>query len=147
MFFAEEIYRRYKLDFMDLGINLIVPVPIHKNKYITRGYNQAELIAVELGRLMNIPVDSGLIIRALDTKPQKKLDNLMRENNLKKAFKPGKLSVYGKEISFYDMDDLKILLVDDIYTTGATIEACTRVCRSMGIDKVYFTSVAIGSGQ
>ncbi|MCR5542912.1 MAG: ComF family protein [Eubacterium sp.] len=146
-FFAEEIFIKYGRQFKELGIDIIVPVPVHRKKYITRGYNQAELIAAELGRLMGLPVDPGLIIRVHDTKPQKKLDNLMRENNLKSAFKPGIINIEKKDIRNKNVEDLKILLVDDIYTTGATIEACTRVCRFMGINEVYFTSVAIGTGQ
>ena len=113
-----------------------MPVPVHKSKLRDRGYNQAEVLSVELGRRLKLPVDTGLILRDAKTTPQKGLSNQEREENLKRAFiSSGKIVKYKSA-----------LIVDDIYTTGATVEACTRVLQSMGIKEVYYTSVCIGKG-
>ena len=86
---------------------------------------------------MGIKVIPDLILRSVDTKPQKELDDLQREKNLRSAFviNPSKKDEVPKVI----------LLVDDIYTTGSTIESCTRICLEHGASKVYYTSVAIGA--
>lgn len=134
-FFAEAIYDRYSEEFLDLGIEALVPVPISRKKYLTRGYNQAEILAEALSEKMTIPVRNDIIIRNHNTLPQKSLSPEEREKNLRVAFSPGKLKGKLPET---------VLLVDDIYTTGATIEGCTGVCRKLGIKKVYYTSIAIG---
>ena len=115
----------------------MIPVPIHKRKLEKRGYNQAELLATALGKKLDIPVERELLARVVNTEPQKSLDPEHREQNLKKAFQCIEKSVSYK----------KALLVDDIYTTGATIEACTKGLHAAGIPDVYYTSVAIGTGR
>ena len=114
----------------------LVPIPLHKRKLKTRGYNQAELIARELGRYWNIPVITNLVIRTKNTRPMKEIDGTERQNNLKKAFKLGK-------------NDVKlntIIIIDDIYTTGSTMDAVSKVCIEAGITNIYFMAVAIGYG-
>ena len=115
----------------------MIPIPIHKRKLEKRGYNQAELLADALGKKLDIPVERELLARVVNTEPQKSLDPEHREQNLKKAFQCTEKSVSYK----------KVLLVDDIYTTGATIEACTKSLHAAGIPDVYYTSVAIGTGR
>ena len=141
IFYGDEIYKRYRSEFQSDGIDLILPVPINKRKYTTRGYNQAELVASRLSQLTGIRVSSDLLIRRIDTKPQKELSVREREMNLRGAF------TYSPRVlkSLGDVDT--VLLVDDIYTTGATMQACTEVCHSMGIDRVYCTYIAIGTGD
>ena len=114
----------------------LVPIPLHKRKLKTRGYNQAELVARELSRYWGIPVVNNLIVRCKNTKPMKGIVGTDRQNNLKKAFKLG-------------VNDVKlntIIIIDDIYTTGSTIDAVSKVCLDAGISKVYFLTVSIGYG-
>ena len=114
----------------------LVPVPLHKRKLKKRGYNQAELIARELSRYWGIPVVTNLVVRCKNTKPMKGIVGTDRQNNLKKAFKLG-------------ANDVKlstIIIIDDIYTTGSTIDAVSKVCLEAGIGKVYFLTVSIGYG-
>lgn len=120
----------------NLGVEALVPVPIHKKKLKKRGYNQAKLIADDLSGILNIPVDDTLIKRSINTLPMKKLDDVQREQNLKRAF------IFEPKSVKYN----KVMLVDDIYTTGATIEACTKALHGLGIRDVYYTSVCIGKG-
>ncbi len=132
-FFAKEILRRHGAMLDSLSAEVLVPVPIHRRKRADRGYNQAELLARELSKLLDIPVDTELICREKNTKPQKELNPEERENNLKTAFQPLQKSVNYKVA----------VLVDDIYTTGATVEACACLLRDMGVEQVYYTSICI----
>jgi len=135
-FLADIIVRQRGKEILMAGPEVIVPVPVHKSKLKDRGYNQAEVLGKELEKRLKIPVDTGLILRGVKTTPQKGLSNMQREENLKKAFiSSGKIVEYKSA-----------LIVDDIYTTGATVEACTGVLLSMGIENVYYTSVCIGDG-
>ncbi len=114
----------------------IVPIPLHKNRKRVRGYNQAELLAQALGKRLNIPVYPKMLVRVRDTVPQKKLNPSERENNLKKAFNMGQNDVKSKVI----------IVVDDIYTTGTTIDEAARVLKDNGADKVYFVTLTCGTG-
>lgn len=135
-FFAEEIVKRQGESIIEIKPDALIPVPIHSIRYKKRGYNQAGILANEIGKLLNIKVDANLLVRTVNTSPQKALDDKERENNLKTAFQ------YSGKIVKYK----RVMLVDDIYTTGATIEACTRVLNNIGIREVYFTSICIGKG-
>jgi ComF family protein len=118
------------------GIDVIIPVPLHAKKKRRRGYNQAELIACEFGRHLRLPVDSEILIRSENTTPMKKLNDTERRKNVEKAFK----------ISTDVVKYRKVLIVDDIYTTGATIDECARVLLKHGAEKVYFLCLCIGKG-
>lgn len=136
-FYANEIIKRYGKLFLELGIEALIPVPVHKKKRQVRGYNQAEVLAEAIGRRLGILVECELLERIENTAPQKTLDPEHREENLKRAFQCTK-----KQVSYK-----KVLLVDDIYTTGATVEACTKSLHAAQISEVYYTSVAIGIGN
>lgn len=120
------------------GINpdALVPIPLHRRRKAHRGYNQAELLALALGERMNIPVYPRLLTRVRDTVPQKKLNPGERQNNLKKAF----------NISGNDVKSKVTVVIDDIYTTGTTIDEAARVLKEAGADKVYFIALACGAG-
>lgn len=112
----------------------LVPVPVHRSRKRERGYNQAEVLAREIGRRTGISVDCRLIKRVRKTLPQKLLDDRERQNNLKRAFK----------IDRNDVKLKRVILIDDIYTTGSTIDACAAELKRAGIEKVYFIAAAIG---
>lgn len=135
-FYAKESERLFGKWIEQKGVEVIVPVPVHKNKKRKRGYNQAEVYAKELGKLTHIPVDTKLLLRVIDTLPQKKLNDKERKKNLKKAFKIGRDGVQWK----------KVLLVDDIYTTGSTADAASEILKEEGIENIYILSVTIGKG-
>lgn len=135
-FFADCIMKQYGEELKHLQFDGLIPVPVHKKKKRVRGYNQAEVLAKELGKQLRIPVYPSYLVRVVNTNPQKELNDKTRMKNLKNAFKIGQNTIELK----------KVLLVDDIYTSGATIEACTKVLLAAGVEKVYYTSVAIGKG-
>lgn len=114
----------------------LIPVPIHASKRRIRGYNQAEVFAREIGRLMNIPVEVNLIKRTRKTAPMKDLPLAERQNNLKRAFK----------ICRNDVKLSTIIIIDDIYTTGSTIDAMSIQLRKAGVERIYFMTLAIGRG-
>lgn len=119
------------------GIQCLVPIPLHRSKQRKRGFNQAEEAAVRLGRIWNIPVEKQLLYRIKKTQPQKELGEAARMRNLIEAF-----SVDKAKASHYKC----AALVDDIYTTGSTMEAGTRMLMRAGIEQVYVISLTAGRG-
>ena len=133
-FFAQEIYRKYADKIKSYNADVIIPVPIHKSKLKSRGYNQAYLIAKELSKLTQIPVNNNYLIRVKKTKVQKNLGAKERSANLKNAFK----------IRVNKVQYCSAILIDDIYTSGATLSACSRVLLSHGINKIYCLCICSG---
>lgn len=132
---AAEVYER---TFVKWGIDVIVPVPLYKNKEIKRGYNQAKVFADSISKYTGIPVDAKCLIRRKSTVPQKELSIEMRKANLEKAFAVDDLKVLKYK---------NILLVDDIYTTGSTIDACAKVLMAAGVENVYFVCISTGRNK
>lgn len=135
-FYAKESARLYGDWIKRKDIQAIIPIPIHRHKRYKRGYNQAEIYAKELGKQCGLPVDSKTLIRVVDTLPQKTLSDRERKNNLKKALKIGVDGVQWK----------RVLVVDDIYTTGSTVDAAAAVLQEAGVEKIYILSITIGNG-
>ena len=135
-FFGEELYREKKSWLTSVRPDALVPVPAHPSRKRRRGYNQAELLARELSKCSGIPINTRLICRAGKTKPLKNLSRFERQNNLKKAFK----------IRRNDVKLNTIVIIDDIYTTGSTIDAMAKAMQEAGIASIYFITLAIGRG-
>ncbi len=136
-FFGREMARRLGGQILAWKPDALIPVPLHKRRLRSRGYNQALLLAREMGRYLNVPVVEDWIVREKNTRPQKLLDGKERQNNLKKAFKTGR-------------NDVKlntIVIIDDIYTTGSTVDEMAALCRRHGVKKIYFAALSIGSGR
>lgn len=114
-----------------------MPVPVHASRRRSRGYNQAELVASEMSRLTGITMYDKLVKRVRKTVPQKELSIQERQNNLKKAF----------NITSNDVKLKKTILVDDIYTTGSTLDAVAMELKRHGVKSVYFIALCIGDGM
>jgi len=125
---SESVVRRWNPD-------IILPVPLHPKRMRRRGYNQSECLCMEISKRLGVPVLPEAVIRVADTKPMKTLNALQRQNNLKKAFKIGQNDVKLKTI----------LIVDDIYTTGATTEEISRVLLQAGAAKTYVLTLGSDS--
>ena len=107
-------------------------VPTSKSRSRKRGYDQAKLLAEELGKMLEMPVNA-LLKKRLDSKPQSKLSTReQRIANIIGAFK----------LRNVDVQDAKILIVDDISTTGSTVSECARVLKTAGAAKVYAVTLA-----
>lgn len=107
--------------------DLIIPVPIHWRKEAIRGYNQSQILAEELSRRTGIPIDKKSLIKSAWTREQNRLTKYQREENLKGSFSiRNGASMLGK----------RILLIDDIYTTGNTLKACASQLKKAGAMEV-----------
>jgi len=135
-FYGYELKNRYESIVRNWNADVLVPVPLHKSKLRKRGYNQADIIAKSFGKLLNIPVDSQLLYRKKKTLAQKELNDKERLKNLENAF------MIGEKVVKYN----KVIIVDDIYTTGTTIDACAKILMDAGVHKVYYISLCIGKG-
>ncbi len=135
-FFAELAMEKWGEWLFRCEIDAIVPVPMFRRKKRMRGYNQAEVFGRELAKKLRVPMDRNVVIRKKDTRPMKELNDIERENNLRNAFQIARNIVKYK----------KILLVDDIYTTGSTADEVSRVLLEAGVEKIYFLSICMGQG-
>lgn len=124
-------------------IDVVMHVPMFRRKKLERGFDQAELIAVELARRRGIPFRGDLIVRSRETKAMRGLAPAERRANLDGAF--GYSDRYGPEDISDAVRGMNILVVDDIYTTGATADAIAGMLRRNGAKKVHFISFAAGA--
>ncbi len=115
-FFGELLWEKEQAYLRDFAPQALVPVPLHPGRLRKRGYNQALLLAETLSLRSGIPV-TDCLIRRRSTEAQKNLGALLRSRNIAGAFALKKGSVLPE----------RILLIDDIYTTGSTVEACAAV--------------------
>jgi len=113
----------------------IVPVPLHKNRLRSRGFNQSVLLGDSISGHLGIPCMDQVLIRNIDTKTQTGFNRRQRAENLKNAFiVKDPVPIRGKSI----------LLIDDVYTTGATADSCSRVLRRAGAKGIYLLTIATG---
>lgn len=104
---------------------LILPIPLHRNRYSSRGYNQSLEIARVLSKTLSIPVDYQSLRRVLDTKPQLGLRAKDRRRNLKKAF------ALTRELSAKH-----VAILDDVITTGSTVSEVAKLIRKAGVERI-----------
>lgn len=105
------------------GVDVIVPIPLHYARLVKRRYNQAALLAKELSALTGVPVDLGSTVRHIHTRPQVEFSGLERRKNVKGVFKvkhPER--VKGR----------RVLLIDDVMTTGSTLKECALALKGAG---------------
>lgn len=119
--------------------DIVIPVPVSPRRMEQRGYNQAALIAARFSEKSGIPMDDRVIVREDRKMAMKDLDAMQRRLNVRDAFL---LTEHGKEM--LDGSGKRIVVVDDIYTTGATVDECARVLKSSGASKVDVLSFAAG---
>ena len=116
-------------------VDVIVPVPLYPRKKREREFNQAEYLARALSREGGIPLDTGRLRRVKETVTQTRLDAKARADNLRGAF-----AVRGGDV----FANKRVALVDDVFTTGATMDSCARVLRDAGAADVMAVAVARG---
>jgi ComF family protein len=132
-FFSEcllPVVREYALQF---AADVVVPVPLHPARRRERGYNQAELIARALARRLALPCRSHLLVRTQPRPEKLRLTVHERWRSVRNAFDIRK----GSQV-----DKLRVLLLDDVLTTGATLDACSRALREAGAAYVAAITVA-----
>ena len=134
---AAEMAIRLGREIKRMEPDVLIPVPIHPRRRRLRGFNQAELLAKRLGERLDIQMRADVLVRIRNTRPQKELGSLGRLNNLLEAF----------AVRRWDPSWQTVCLVDDIYTTGSTVEACTRILLAAGAKRVYAVCAAIGKDR
>ena len=113
--------------------DIIIPVPIHKKKLRKRGYNQSELIANEIAKKMNKKMYLDVLIKIKDNKSQSTLNKVERKLNIKNVYKIKNANkIYNK----------KVLIFDDIYTTGATIDECIKTLENINVKQIGILTLA-----
>lgn len=113
--------------------DLILPVPLHPKRLRWRGFNQSVLLARQVSRAADVPLDLFTLCRSKETPPQTQLTEEERRRNVRAAFSvKTRDAIAGK----------RILLVDDVYTSGATVNECSRVLKKSGAKAVYVLTLA-----
>ncbi len=113
--------------------DVIIPVPIHRVRLIKRRYNQSALLCKYLSPKVGIPADYESLKRCRNTVPQVQLSEMARRNNLKQAFQVAKPQ---------NIEGRKIVLIDDVATTGSTLNECAKVLHKAGAAAVYSLTLA-----
>lgn len=116
--------------------DMIIPVPLHNSRMRKRGYNQSELFGKGLAEALKIPLMSNAITRNVKTETQTKKNKLLRWRNVEEVFEVTDATL---------VKGAHILLVDDVITTGATIEACAQQLVKAGCQKISVISIAYAS--
>jgi competence protein ComFC len=114
--------------------HLLIPVPLHKSRYRERGFNQSEIIAEEISKITDVPVLKNALKRKKNTKDQTNLSPQQREENVSGAF-----AVTQPEM----VNGKRIILVDDVITTGATLNECARMLKQAGAEKILAMTIAV----
>jgi ComF family protein len=117
----------------DFAADVVIPVPLERGRWRERGYNQAELIAKPLAHLLGVPFRSHLLVRTRPRPNQLRLTRRERWETVRGAYATHKMA---------QVDKLRVLLVDDVFTTGATLDACSRVLKEAGAARVVGLTVA-----
>ncbi len=132
---SELVIKHLKLnDFTTSKSQILIPVPLHKKRFLKRGFNQSELIAEKIGKYFNIPVKTKLIKRKKDTKCQALREKRKeRKENLKNAF---------SIISNKTLKEKEVILVDDIITSGTTLKECAKEISKLKPKKIVAIVIA-----
>ncbi|MCQ2382112.1 MAG: ComF family protein [Clostridia bacterium] len=132
-YLAAVYLKRIKPTLLDSPV--IIPVPLHRSRQNERGYNQSEVLAKELACYLDLPVITDVLIRQKKTTIQKHMDTETRANNMKNAF--------TVEVSkVHKIENQNIILLDDVYTTGATTHECSKVLKAHGANNITILTIA-----
>ena len=118
-------------------VNLVVPVPLSEARLLQRGFNQVALVSAPLAQTLDLRHDEKALSRDRDTISQVGLDATARLRNVQGAFRGLPESIHGQ----------RVLLVDDLYTTGATMSACAEALLDAGAEAVYGLTVGRARGK
>lgn len=119
----------------NLDIDIVIPVPMHYKRFLERGYNQSSILAKEISKNIGIKCRGNILRKVQKSAVQSTLNLKQRKMNI--------LNTYGV-INKNKILNKNVLLVDDIYTTGATVNECSRVLKENGASKVYVVTIAHG---
>ena len=136
-FYSQLAKEQYGELLLSKCFDAIIPVPISRAKRRKRGYNQARVFADGIAKWLHVPVKENLLLRKKDTRALKKLSPEERRKELMRVFDWEEKNYQGEK---------SVLLVDDIYTSGATADACAAILKAHGVREVIVLTMAIGKG-
>lgn len=133
LFFAELMQKTMRTHWQEVVFDVVVPVPVNPARLKTRGFNQAEKLAEVLSGFVSAPVKADALVRHDDSQVQRTLKRDERGKNAEKAYHTGDTGSIGGRT---------VLLVDDVFTTGATLAVCADKLLNAGAGKVYVAAAA-----
>ena len=132
--FSEIIIKNEKICSIFKSYDIIIPVPIHYKRKKERGYNQSDLIARDIAnKIKNIKLENKVVIKKINNKKQSDLTKIERINNVKNVYE-----IINKE----RIKNKKIILIDDIYTTGNTVNEVSKLLKKNGAKKILVLTIA-----
>ena len=131
--FSKIIIKNKKICRFIKSYDIIISVPIHKKRFRQRGYNQSELLAREISRNLEVPIEKEVLIKTKNNNAQSTLNKSERIKNT--------IDVYAI-INSEKVKNKKVLLVDDIYTTGSTANECSRMLKQAGASEIAVLTIA-----
>ena len=131
--FSKIIIKNKKICRFIKKYDIIIPVPIHKKRFSQRGYNQSELIAREISKTLEISMERDILVKTKNNIAQSSLTKLERMQNAKNVY---------DIINANKIKNKKILLIDDIYTTGSTANECSKMLRQEGASEIAVLVIA-----
>ena len=137
VYYARALWTAHAEKIRSMEAQAILPVPIHRDRLRKRGYNQAALIAWELEKLSGIPCREDILIRSKHTGAQKELGPAERLKNMENAFR-----IRKKPEGIHT-----VIIVDDIFTTGSTLEAMSRVLLGAGVRRIFCFTLCIAGPE
>ncbi len=135
---GRQLGERVREELAEEEVTWIVPVPLHFSKKRERGYNQSEYICKGMASVLAVPIETKLVVRKVCTRTQTQLNSEERKRNVAGAF-----AVHRSALP--RIEDATLLLVDDVVTTGATLQSCARVLMDAGAAKVISCAVALAT--
>ncbi len=127
----------FRQHFQRQELDAIIPVPVHRKRLTQRGYNQCAILAKKLGTDVSLPVLTGALVKTRNTVPQTQLKRKQRLNNIKGSFTvPNPQEIAGK----------RILILDDVFTTGSTVSEASRILKRHGAQSVQALVLALRHG-
>jgi ComF family protein len=129
-YFSERLFVLARTEFPN-SISAVIPVPLHRNRQWNRTFNQAEILAQGIAKLWGLPVWNALRKKKV-TNPQSSLSGTVRRMNLRNTFQ---FHGSGRKAK-------SVLLVDDVVTTGSTLNECARILKQNGVRRVYAVTIA-----
>lgn len=140
--YGKEMISVFETEIERWNPDVLVAIPMDSRKMRRRGYNQAAILAKHLGRSLQLPWEADVLKKVRQTADQKVLTHQQRRSNLKDAFAVNE--DFLNEAGMLPWE--KVLLVDDVYTTGSTMDEAAKVLRQYGVQKIYFLTICIGEG-
>lgn len=138
-YFSQEMAEKFQKEIRNWNTQAIIPIPMHAKARKIRGYNQAEILAEKLGERLDIPVCTKALCKVQHTANQKEMDYRQRRQNLKGAFAVNRTFLNEKD----RLPWKRVLLVDDVCTTGSTLDEAAKTLLECGVEEVYFVTICI----